>query len=443
MFFGLSKTIKQVLPKSLFYRSLLIVALPIIILQVIISVVFFDSIWIKANVGLTRSLVSELTTLVDVYNSKNEQQKIFFTDLYKKNYDIVINVKEKEVLKNTSERKYSPLDRSLRRELKSRFGNGNFSFNTTNYIDIVEINISAENNNLQFFLPRDRVAPSSVRLFLLWITMPTILLVLIAIMFLKNQTKPIVNLAKAAERFGKGDYINEIRPAGASEIRKAAVEFDKMVKRINRHLSQRSIMLSGISHDLRTPLTRIKLHLAMIKDKEVVNKLNKEIEEMQFMLNNYLEFAKDQSSEVATKIQLFKLIYSVLHDHQNAQNIELECPQNHQSINISGRINGIKRCFNNLINNAFDHGTKLKIILSQTSSRAVVTFHDNGPGVDPIEYKNILKPFYRLDKSRNLSSKSVGLGLSIVEDIVKSHGGDIQLSKSDMGGLCVKLFFPL
>ena len=271
MFSGLSKFLKIILPKGLFYRSLIIVAAPIIILQLIITIVFFDSIWIKANKGMTRSLVGEIKTLVDVNNSLNKNQIQLLKNSYKENFDFEINVLKKSLPQQNFERKFSPMDRSLRRELKSAFGNENYWFDTTSYLETVEIQIKSENKTIQFFFPKEKIATSSVRLFLLWITLPSIILILIAIL-LKNQTRPIVRLAKTAERFGKGDYVNEFRTSGALEIRKASYEFDKMAKRINRHLNQRSEMLSGISHDLRTPLTRLKLQLAMINQKEISKK---------------------------------------------------------------------------------------------------------------------------------------------------------------------------
>ena len=180
------------------------------------------------------------------------------------------------------------MDRSLRRELKSSFGNNNYWFNTSKFKNAVEIKIKSENEVMEFLVPKEMVSASSIRLFVLWTTLPSVILVLIALVFLKNQTRPLVRLAKAAERFGKGDYVNDFRPSGAAEIRKAAYEFDRMAKRINRHLNQRSEMLSGISHDLRTPLTRLKLQLAMINQKNISENMSKDIDEMERMLNDYL-----------------------------------------------------------------------------------------------------------------------------------------------------------
>ena len=312
MSFGFNNILKKILPTGLFYRSLIIVAAPTIILQIIITIVFFDSIWIKSNKGLTRSLVGEIKTLSDIYTGEDQEQINYLTEQFKHNFDFVINVKNEKLPRVSKERKYSPMDRSLRRELKRVFGNTNYWFDTTAYKDIVEIKINSNDKVIQILFPKEKIAPSSVRLFILWITLPSFLLISIAIIFLKNQTKPIVNLSKAAERFGKGDFLSGIRPSGASEIRKAAYEFDRMAKRIDRHLKQRSEMLSGISHDLRTPLTRLKLQLAMLNQKDISTKMSKDIDEMESMLNSYLQFAKSQVQEESVTTSINNVLKEIM-----------------------------------------------------------------------------------------------------------------------------------
>ncbi len=438
MFSGLNKFIKIILPKRLFYRSLIIVAAPTIILQIIITIVFLDSIWIKANKGMTRAVVGELKTLHDIYNN-NQNNLDFITDSYQNNFSFEVNIKKEKFPTISAERKYSPIDRSLRRELKSAFGNENYWFTTSKYKEAVEIKIKTGRDIMEFLVPKDLIATSSVRLFLLWITLPSFLLILIAIIFLKNQTKPLVNLAKAAERFGKGDYVNEFRTSGALEIRKAAYEFDRMVKRINRHLNQRSEMLSGISHDLRTPLTRLKLQLAMLKQDAVAVKMSKDIDEMEKMLNDYLHFAKSQIQEDSIKIDLSEFIEEIK-KIRNSDNLHFS---KSEGVLIKGRKNALGRCFNNLIENGLLYGKNVHISISKTTNRAVVLFEDDGPGIPADEYRNVFKPFHRLDKSRNLNKSGVGLGLSIVEDIINSHGGNIQLSNSRYKGLQVKISLPL
>ena len=273
MSYGLNDFVKKILPKGLFYRSLIIVVTPIILLQIIITIVFFDSLWIKTNKGMTRSLVNEVESLLDIYNSEKDENKQMIIDLYNKNFDFIVSLKENENLpQKKMERWYSPVDRSLRRDLKSAFPNS-YWFDTTTYKELVELRVAHKDGYFQIFFPREKIAVSSVRIFGLWITLPGILLIIIAIIFLKNQTRPIVSLAKAAEKFGKGELITGFRPSGAKEIRQAAYEFDRMRKRITIHLNQRSEMLSGISHDLRTPLTRLKLQLAMIKQQDLAKKM--------------------------------------------------------------------------------------------------------------------------------------------------------------------------
>jgi len=258
MYYGLNNIIKKILPKGLFYRSILIVVTPIILLQIVITVVFFDSLWIKANKGITRSLVGEIQTMFDIYKKGNEDEQQKIISLYNKNFDFVISLKENELLPaKKTERWFSPIDRSLRRELKLVFDS--YWFDTTSYKELVDLRINYKNGTLQIFFPKHKIAPSSARIFALWITLPGLLLILIAMVFLKNQTRPIVNLAKAAEKFGKGESTKGFAPSGAQEIRQAGYEFDRMRKRITIHLNQRAEMLSGISHDLRTPLTRLKL----------------------------------------------------------------------------------------------------------------------------------------------------------------------------------------
>jgi len=439
MSFGLNNILKKILPAGLFYRSLIIVAAPTIILQIIITIVFFDSIWIKANKGLTRSLVGELKTLSDIYTGKDLAQINYLTEQYKLNFDYLINIQEEELPRTIRERKYSPMDRSLRRELKSIFGNSNYWFDTTKYEDVVEIKVRSSEKIIQILLPRERIAPSSVRLFIFWITFPSLLLISIAIIFLKNQTKPIINLAKAAERFGKGDFISGIRPSGASEIRKAAYEFDKMAKRIDRHLKQRSEMLSGISHDLRTPLTRLKLQLAMLNQKDLSAKMSKDIDEMESMLNTYLQFAKSQIQEDSVATNINKL-FDEIASEKSSKNFYLDLPI---QVVLVGRKNALKRCFNNIIENGLNYAKNVYVRMSKSKNRLNVFIDDDGPGIPLNQYKNVFKPFFRLDESRNLNHAGVGLGMSIAEDIVRSHGGSIELSRNKRNGLQVKISLPL
>ena len=436
MFYGLNKFIKKILPKRLFYRSLLIVAVPIIGLQLIISIVFFDSLWIKTNKGMTRALVGEIRTFINAYENE-EYDKEFLILVFREHLDFNVKFEPLKILPSKDkERRFSPIDRTLRRELKAKFTN--YWFDTTSYKNLIDLRIKYEDGYFQFYVPKERVTSSSARIFALWITMPAFLLIAISIIFLKNQTRPIISLAKASEKFGRGEEVGEFRPSGALEIRQAGYEFDKMRKRITRHLNQRSEMLSGISHDLRTPLTRIKLQLAFIKDKEISNKLSNDVSEMEKMLNEYLQFASSSSEEKTETFDISELLESTVIRYEKKE-ITTDIPER---VFLDGRKNLIRRCFNNLIDNSIKYSNNILISLKKSANSIIIIIDDDGPGIPKNERENVFKPFYKIDKSRSDSKSSVGLGLSIASDIIRSHGGNISLGTSPANGLRAKIFLP-
>jgi len=439
MFSGLSNFFKRILPKKLFYRALLIVAVPVLVLQLVITIVFFDSLWIKTNKGMTRTLVNEISTFIEAYgNEKNNKQEL--VDLFSLFLDLNIKLIKNEKIQNTDmERWFSPIDRTLRREFKSKFGLNEYWFDTTSYKELIDLRIKHEEGYFKFLVPKDRVSSSSARIFALWITVPAFIMVIISLIFLKNQTRPIINLARAAEKFGKGEDIDEFKPSGALEIRQAGYEFDKMRKRIERHMNQRTEMLSGISHDLRTPLTRMKLQIAFIKDKEKVKKLTEDINEMEKMLNEYLQFTSSSYVEKDEMFNLSELISDVIKKYNNENIVKNLIPR----IYFNGRKNLINRCMNNLIDNALKYANNIEISLNKKNTNLFIIIDDDGPGISIKEYENVFKPFYKIDKGRSDSKSSVGLGLSISSDIIKSHGGNIMLEKSKMDGLRVKIFLPI
>ena len=439
MFYGLNKYIKNLLPKRLFYRALLIVAVPIIILQIVITIVFFDSLWIKTNKGMTRALVGEMKTFIAAYdNGKYNNNNL--SGLFSIYLDLNVSYKEEKFLnKKKNKRWFSPIDRNLRRELKANIGSELYWFDTTTYKELIHITIKHNKGYFEFFIPKDRVASTSARIFLLWITVPALLMITIAIIFLKNQTKPILNLAKAAERFGRGEEIGEYRPSGALEIRKAGFEFDRMRKRIMRHLNQRSEMLSGISHDLKTPLTRLKLQLALMRDQDLSKKMSLDIDEMEKMLNEYLQFTSSNYQEKNETFNVSELIENTIIQYGNTSITVEIIPR----IYMDGRKNLIQRSINNLIDNALKHAKKINLNLSKKNNNILIIIDDDGPGIPVSERENVFKPFYKVNKSRGESKSSVGLGLSITSDAIKSHGGNIVLDKSPQNGLRVKIILPL
>ncbi len=247
------------------------------------------------------------------------------------------------------------------------------------------------------------------------------------------------DLLKAFKRLDSDKKVKVIILEGAAEIRQAGFEFEKMRKRILRHLNQRSEMLSGISHDLRTPLTRIKLQLAFVKDKEITKKLSNDVDEMEKMLNEYLQFSKSSFTEKSENFNLTELIKEIVKKYEN-QNILIH---QDEEVYLKGKKNLIKRCLNNLIDNATNFGNKIKIQQQKISKNILIFVEDNGPGIPESEYDNAFRPFYKIDKSRNQNKSSVGLGLSIASDIIRSHGGNIELGKSELGGLKIKIVLPV
>ena len=439
MFYGLNKFVKNLLPKRLFYRALLIVAIPVILIQLIITIVFFDSLWIKTNKGMTRALVSEIQTFIEVYSNDN-YEKDEIKNIFSLYQDLNIEFVEDENFNfSYNERWFSPIDRTPRRELKSKFGIEIFWFDTTSYKELVDLRIKYQNGFFKFIVPKDRLTSTSARLFGLWITVPAFIVVIISLIFLKNQTRPITALAKAAEKFGRGENVDEFKPSGAAEIRQAGYEFDRMRKRIMRHLNQRSEMLSGISHDLRTPLTRMKLQTEFIKDKSLAEKLTEDINEMEKMLNEYLQFTSSSFIEKDELFNLSDLMNEIIIKYNN-KNITKEIPPR---VYLNGRKNLIKRCLNNLIENSIKYANKINVELTKNKTKLVIKVEDDGPGIPDSEYDNVFKPFYKIDKGRADSKSSVGLGLSIASDIVRSHGGNIKLNKSNLNGLEVKIFLPV
>jgi two-component system osmolarity sensor histidine kinase EnvZ len=387
---------------------------------------------------MTRALINEISTFVKVYdNEKIDRSEL--KNLFSLFLDLNIEFSNEKFDNQYYERWFSPIDRTLRRELKLKFDTEEYWFDTASYKDLIDLRIKYGDGYFKFLVSKDRVTSSSARLFALWITVPAVIMVIISLIFLKNQTRPITNLARAAERFGKGDNVEEFKPSGALEIRQAGHEFDKMRKRILRHLNQRTEMLSGISHDLRTPLTRMKLQIAFIKEKDLAQKLTEDIDEMEKMLNEYLQFTSSSYIEKDEEFNLSELIEDMINKYNNKNISQDLLPR----VYFNGRKNLINRCLNNIIDNALKYANKIEIKLNKKNTNLFIIVDDNGPGIPTKEYDNVFKPFYKIDKGRAGSKSSVGLGLSIASDIIRSHGGNIMLEKSKMNGLRVKIFLPV
>ena len=434
--------LRKIFPRTLLFRSLLIVIAPIILIQIVVGGVFFDSIWYKTNRGLVRSAANEINTFLALYpefKQKNKSNEL--VNIYKDKSGIIISIKkETQQLPSTETVKwYSLYDRIVLEEFSEKIKNPywhNVRFNSSYVQVLVLLN---KNEVIEFLVPKSKIRSTSGRIFALWITVPSLIFLFISIIFLRNQIRPIVLLSQAAERFGKGQFDSDFKVSGALEIRQASYEFEKMKRRILKHISQRTAMLSGISHDLKTPLTRLKLQIELLNKNQKLNSLKEEITEMEKMINEYLDFASNQYSQPVEKFNIVQLIQNLI-DKSFKKNIKIKSPK---SLIFSGRKNLIRRCIANIINNSQKYAENISITCKKIKKTILINIDDDGPGISDEHKEKVFRPFYRVDKSRSLKDSNVGLGLSIVEDIVNSHGGTVKLLNNPKGkGLRVSLSFP-
>jgi two-component system osmolarity sensor histidine kinase EnvZ len=434
--------LKKIFPRTLLFRSLLIVIAPIILIQIVVGGVFFDSIWYKTNRGLVRSAANEINTFLALYpefKQKNKANELI--NIYKDKSGIIISIKkETQQLPSTETvRWYSLYDKIVLEEFTDKIKNPywhNVRFNSSFVQVLVLLN---KNEVVEFLVPKSKIRSTSGRIFALWITVPSLIFLFVSIIFLRNQIRPIVLLSQAAERFGKGQFDSDFKVSGALEIRKASYEFERMKRRILKHISQRTAMLSGISHDLKTPLTRLKLQIELLNKNQKLNSLKEEINEMEKMINEYLDFASNQYSQPVEKFNIVQLIQNLI-DKSFKKNIKIKSPKN---LIFSGRKNLIRRCIANIINNSQKYSENILITCKKMKKIIKIDIDDDGPGIADEHKEKVFRPFYRVDKSRSLKDSNVGLGLSIVEDIVNSHGGNVKLLNNPKGkGLRVSLSFP-
>ena len=434
--------LRKIFPRTLLFRSLLIVIAPIILIQIVVGGVFFDSIWYKTNRGLVRSAANEINTFLALYpefKQKNKTNELI--NIYKDKSGVIISIKKETQQLPSAEtvKWYSLYDKIVLEEFSDKIKNPywhNVRFNSSFVQVLVLLN---KNEVIEFLVPKSKIRSTSGRIFALWITVPSLIFLFISIIFLRNQIRPIVLLSQAAERFGKGQFDSDFKVSGALEIRQASYEFERMKRRILKHISQRTAMLSGISHDLKTPLTRLKLQIELLNKNQKLNSLKEEITEMEKMINEYLDFASNQYSQPVEKFNIVQLIQNLI-DKSFKKNIKVKTPKN---LIFSGRKNLIRRCIANIINNSQKYSDNILITCKKIKKNIVINIDDDGPGIADEHKEKVFRPFYRVDKSRSLKDSNVGLGLSIVEDIVNSHGGTVKLLNNPKGkGLRVSLSFP-
>ena len=428
---------KDVLPKGLYSRSLLIIIIPVVVLQGILTFVFLDRHWQLVTRKLSSAVASEIATFIDVVPSLGLNKVIELSERF---YDAEVNYIPNKKIINNPPKPINLVENTLSKELSKNMNNS-FWVDAHTYEKRVIVQIEKKEGIYEFIIPRRNVYATNSHIFLVWMVISSLLLVSVAVIFMRQQIKPIEKLSKAAQQFGLGKKMENFKPSGATEVRRAAEAYLKMQERIERFIEQRTLMLAGVSHDLRTPLTRLKLQIEMLSDDKTNIELLSDVNEMQKMLENYLDFAEDVTREKATKTDLKKMINEII-DSESSKSKTIEFNiKNDEPIFFECRTIAMKRCITNLLNNACSYGDRIRISLERKKDIIDISIEDNGPGIDKSDYDKAIKPFIRLDSSRNQNIPGSGLGLSISQDITSNHGGKLIMSKSNLGGLKVQLKF--
>jgi two-component system, OmpR family, osmolarity sensor histidine kinase EnvZ len=432
---------RDILPKGLYWRTLLIIAAPAALLQLIITLVFLDDHWQATSKRMSQGVASDAALIIQLYERNPTPEN--FEDLRRFAWSplrLEIELQPGAPLQMQRCRSAgSVLDRYLTRALIEQLNREVWYDSTCPGIQVL-IRVPTAEGVLQLKAYRDRVQARSGPLFVAWISGATIFLITISILFIRNQVRPIVQLADAMERFGRGEDTGPFRVRGAREVRGAALSFFDMRQRIKRHIEQRSQLLAGVSHDLRTPLTRLKLQLALLPPSPEIDDAKRDLAEMEETLDEYLAFAKGIADETPDEVDLRELVQNLASDAQRAgADIVVEA----EGATVTpGRARALKRCLANLIDNAAAHGDKVRVTVKGEDDAVTVAVDDNGPGVPEELYEEAFRPFSRLDETRSRNQKGVGLGLAIARDVARSHGGDIKLSQSPLGGLRAELRLP-
>lgn len=433
---------RDILPKGLYWRTLLIIVAPAALLQLIITLVFLDDHWQATSKRMSQGVAADVALIIQLYE-RNPTQENFdaLREYAMRPLRLEIELQPGAELAVPRCRAWgSTLDRYLLRALQVDLNRDVF-YDSTCPGPQVLIRIPIEDGVLQLKAYRDRVQARSGPLFVAWISGATIFLIVVSVIFIRNQVRPIENLADAMERFGRGEDTGHIRARGAREVRGATHAFQDMRQRIKKHIDQRSQLLAGVSHDLRTPLTRLKLQLAMMEQTPEIEDIKRDLAEMEQTLDEYLAFAKGISDESPELVDITKAVAEVVSDAaRNGADVATEGDQT--SVSTPGRARALKRCLTNLIDNAAAHGDRVRVSVSSTDQFIAVTVDDNGPGIPEELYEEAFRPFSRLDETRSRNQKGVGLGLAIARDVARSHGGDIVLDRSPLGGLRASLRLP-
>lgn len=435
----------KMLPNTLFFRTMLLIFVPLILVQVVSIYAFFNGNWERVGRRLSDNLSNNIAVAINMTRDDAAQLPVVQA-LYKKEYGIKVELitgDEQLAVKNNTKygNEYKIVTGFLESSLHTKFPQAVTSVYLANGRDDVIVLVEEQNGLYRFSTSTKKIFSTSIFGFVAWMIGTSLLLFVVATLFLRIQVRSIATLAQVAEDFGKG--INTpFKPYGSSEVRKAGIAFIKMKERIQKQISERTQMLAGVSHDLRTPLTRMRLQLAMLPDTPDNKEFVEDISEMEKMLDGYLAFVSGEGGEKNTFVDMNELILSIINKFRNTKAM-IRYSTNDQVSAIQGREQALKRAVTNIISNAFNYGKTIAVALESNNNKLEITVDDDGPGIPAEKREEVFKAFYRLDESRNKETGGVGLGLSIARDIITSHGGKIELTDSELGGLRVLISIPL
>ncbi|MDQ8698331.1 ATP-binding protein [Hyphomicrobium sp. LHD-15] len=442
---GFVGLLAELMPKGLYARALIIIIAPIVVLEGVIAFVFMERHWQNVTRRLSETTARDIAALIDIYEGSPPGKYDDIIRIARDRLNLSMQILPPGDLPEARQKPFFDLlDRALSKEI-SRQVQRPFWIDTVGQSRHVEIRVQHADSILRFLAIRTQTYASNSHIFLLWMVGSSVILLTVAILFLRNQIRPILRLSEAVDAFGKGRPVPEdFQPRGAREVRQAAAAFLEMRNRIRQHVEQRTTMLAGVSHDLRTVLTRFKLELAFMGEGPDVQSLKADVDEMQHMLEDYLAFARGDGGEEATPTNLTELLEDILEESQvYGTSIELKLRKRRGDVILPLKRQAFKRAITNLVSNAVRYGDQIVIRAATEGQWLRIEVDDNGPGIPASERANVFKPFYRIDRSRNQDDGNSGLGLAIARDIAKSHGGDITLGESSMGGLRAIISVPL
>jgi len=430
------------MPTSLWGRSLLIIVLPVLVMQVAVTWAFFDMHWQTVTARLSDGLAGDIAWAAESWRDDPTPENLaVISERAERSMSLSVALQEEGVLPREQERgPIGVVDRTLEQALATRLDQP-FWFSTTQYPAYVDIRVQQPEGVLRIIAPRERAVATQAHIFVLWLTIATILLMGVAILFIRNQVRAIERLADAAEAFGRGETNDRFKPHGAREVRAAATAFLAMRERIQRHIDQRTALLASVSHDLRTPLTRLRLELALAPPFKRAKAMEGDLDEMEHMIDEYLAFARGEAGEAAQVISIPDFLAVAAEDARRAGvEVEVIAPAD---LTATLRPLAFKRALTNLAGNAAAHGEHVRLSARPLPSGGLeVAIEDDGPGIPEDMHEEAFRPFSRLDASRNQNRKGVGLGLAIARDVARGHGGDITLERSDLGGLKALIRLP-